>query len=110
MSGSQALILLLFNQNEKITCKEIIEQTGLSDGEVKRQLVSLTLLEHQILLANADKVKSSQMMVQTETNNDSKNKVVKKNVTGDDIFEVNVGFKSKLRRIAINTLQKKETK
>ena len=72
--------------------------------------MSLTLLEHQILLANADKVKSSQMMVQTEANNDSKNKVVKKNVTGDDIFEVNVGFKSKLRRIAINTLQKKETK
>jgi len=40
----------------------------------------------------------------------SKKKSIKKTITAKDRFRVNKGFKSKLRRIQINALQKKETR
>jgi cullin-4 len=40
----------------------------------------------------------------------NKTKSIKKKITKDDVFEVNMNFRSKLRRVTINSLQRKETK
>jgi hypothetical protein len=52
VSCSQAIILLTFNNAEKLSYIDIAGKTGLTDNELKRQLVALTLTEHPILLAS----------------------------------------------------------
>jgi hypothetical protein len=50
MSCSQALILLAFNDVPRLTCTKLGEITGLTEAELKRQLVSLTIAEHPVLV------------------------------------------------------------
>lgn len=53
MSCTQAIILLAFNNADQLSYQNIAEITGLSDTELKRQLVSLSLSEHQVLIASS---------------------------------------------------------
>jgi len=50
MSCSQAVILLVFNTRQQLSYMELLSITGLSDNELKRQIVSLTMNEHQVLI------------------------------------------------------------
>lgn len=51
LSGTQALVLLAFNSidnrnGESLTLESIVETTGLQLPELKKQLISLSMLEH----------------------------------------------------------------
>jgi len=101
MSCSQALILLAFNDNESLSYAQIKEITGLSENEVKRQLVALTMADHQVLIQTSLKPE--------ETKGGDSKKVVRRAIGPQDTFEVNTLFSAKLKRIAINQMQKKES-
>lgn len=64
VSGTQAIILLAFNNAQRLSYSEIKEATGLSDNELKRQLVSLSLSEHQILNVFAGESKGAESQSQ----------------------------------------------
>ena len=72
------------------------------------------MLEHQILKI-VDEAQPAKMTEATPDANTpavmmSKKKSIKKTISKEDKFFVNMGFRSKLRRIQINALQKKETR
>jgi len=46
LSCAQAVILLNFNQYEKIGYEQMQDLTGMSEDELKKQLISLSLMEH----------------------------------------------------------------
>ncbi len=75
--------------------------TGLNDDELKRQLVSLSLQEHQILVAS-NQDKNSMENKSQEVISLSRSKSVKKTFTPADIFRVNNAFNAKLKRIVVN--------
>ena len=118
LSGTQAVVLLAFNglsaSAPTLSFEQLIEVTGLDAPELKKQLISLSMLEHQVLqlqddsqpikmTENADKTAKQSLMM-------SKKKSIKKAITKTDKFSVNRQFKSKMRRIQINAIQKKETR
>jgi len=53
MSTLQCVVLMLFNRWDKISCKEICEATNIPREECKRQLTSLALGKH-LLLVHSD--------------------------------------------------------
>lgn len=96
MSCSQAVIVLAFNEHERLNFAQLKETTGLSEAELKRQLVSLTMADHQILI-NKEESKESKTLK-------ASGGVIKRTITEDDVFEVNSNFSARLKKIAINTL------
>lgn len=70
------------------------------------------MLEHQVLLV----VDSEQPLKMTESSNPdkpammSKRRTIRKVITKNDKFKVNFAFRSKLKRIQVNSIQKKETR
>lgn len=83
----QMVILLLFNNSNEYSFKEIMEATNISIPELKRNLVALALGKYRILLK--------------EPNN--------KKISEDDKFALNTKFDSKLFRIRIVAVAAKET-
>jgi len=78
----------------------------LTETELKRQLVSLTIAEHPVLVimnSGLEEAKDSKSIKQGGG-------VIKRQINSSDNFEVNTAFTARLKRIAINTLQKKESK
>lgn len=75
--------------------------------------MSLCMFEHQILTMVDD---SQPLKMQEQTSEGSKpamlakKKVIKKSITKTDKFKVNRDFKSKMKKIQINSLQKKESR
>lgn len=88
VSTYQMCVLLLFNSADKLTYKEIKSQTEIPDPDLKRALLSLSLMRYKILLK------------------DPKDKTVEPNHT----FTFNSKFRSKLFRVRIMTLHRKDTK
>ncbi|CAF2141394.1 unnamed protein product [Rotaria magnacalcarata] len=83
----QALVLLLFNQQNDVTYKDIHEQTKILEPELKRTLQSLACGKIRLL----------------------NKKPMSKDINSDDLFSLNTSFEHKLIRIKINQVQLKET-
>jgi cullin 1 len=75
----QAIILLLFNDHDKLSYAEIKSKLNLTDEDVAKQLHSMSCLKYKILV----KQPNTKMVANT------------------DIFEVNPNFTSKSKRIRI---------
>lgn len=84
----QTIILLLFNQNDKLTYADIKELINLDEIELRRTLISLSCGKARVLLKSTKGI---------EINN-------------EDIFVFNKHFTDKLFRIRINQIQLKNTK
>lgn len=83
----QCVVLLLFNETDKLSYAEIKELTNLDCHELKRTLLSLACGKHRVLLKNPKGVE----------------------IKEDDEFCFNNAFNEKLFRIKINQIQLKET-
>ena len=83
----QCVILMLFNESEKLTYGEIAEKSGMEEKELKRALQSLACAKIRIL------------------NKEPKSR----DVNDDDVFEVNTALNERLYRIKVNSIQVKET-
>jgi len=88
VSVFQSAVLLLFNDQEQWTFKELQETTGLDETELKRTLMSLALSSVKVL---------------------NKADTTKNEITADDSFSFRKEFTSKARRIKINAIQVRET-
>jgi len=84
----QTVVLLMFNEGEKYSFKEILQYTGLESNELKRTLQSLACSKIRLL------TKEPQSRTVNET----------------DVFQINVNFTAKALRINVNAVQVKETK
>lgn len=87
VSFFQTLVLLLFNNADRLTYVEIKQMTNIEDGELQRTLQSLALGKARVLLKHPKG----------------------KEVASDDRFTFNREFKYKLYKIKINQVQMKET-
>ncbi|EGD80886.1 hypothetical protein PTSG_11740 [Salpingoeca rosetta] len=83
----QAIVLLLFNDSQKLTCKEIQQATGIDMPTLKRTLQSLACGKIRVL-AKSPKGKE---------------------VDETDKFIVNYKFSNERRRVKINQIQMKQT-
>eukprot|EP01117_Protostelium_nocturnum_P004480 TRINITY_DN1616_c0_g1_i1.p1 TRINITY_DN1616_c0_g1~~TRINITY_DN1616_c0_g1_i1.p1 ORF type:complete len:736 (-),score=230.04 TRINITY_DN1616_c0_g1_i1:109-2316(-) len=88
VSTYQMVILLLFNERNEFTYKEIHEATNIPVNELKRNLVALTAGKAKIL---------------EKTGADAKK------VEEEDVFSFNSKFKSKLFKIKVLVVAQKET-
>ena len=88
-STFQAAVLLLFNsaRDESMTAREILDASGLEDGECRRTLQSLACGKHRVL-------------TKTPKGRD---------VADTDVFTVNAAFTDRLVRVKINSIQLRET-
>eukprot|EP01080_Neovahlkampfia_damariscottae_P011659 gene11659-4896_t len=84
----QSVVLLLFNDSDKLTFKELKENSGMNEKELKRTLQSLSVAKIHILKKNPNT----------------------KDVNDDDEFFYNKEFEHQLIRIRINQVQHQETK
>ena len=88
-STFQAAVLLLFNsaRDESMTAREILDASGVEDGECRRTLQSLACGKHRVL-------------TKTPKGRD---------VADTDVFTVNAAFTERLFRIKVNSIQLRET-
>jgi len=87
VSSYQMVILLLFNDSPKLTFKEISDQTGIPQADLKRNLQALINPKNKIL----DRESAS------------------KTIEDSDVFNFNTKFKSKLYRVKVMAVVQKET-
>ena len=90
LSGTQAVVLLAFNDGE-ISVSSLQEITGLEDNELKKALISLSIPQQQILKI-VDSDQAPKMTEGGETLPMSKKKSIKMNFTKNDKFMVNLSF------------------
>jgi len=83
----QAIVLLLFNDEDELGFKTIKEQTRLDDMELRRTLQSLACGTKRVLKKNP----------------------VGREVNDDDVFSFNADFEDPRSRVHINSIQAKET-
>ncbi|XP_074030664.1 cullin-4A [Leptinotarsa decemlineata] len=83
----QAMVLLLFNNSEKLTFSEIVDLTNMDMEELKRTLISLASSKSKVLMKQSKG----------------------KDIENDDTFCVNNKFSDKLFRVKINQIQLKES-
>ena len=87
VSLHQAAVLLLFNGSQSLSFADVVALTGLPEEEAKREVVALSCMKYKIL---------------SKTPSD-------KAVRLTDRLEVNTSFVSRHVRIAINSVQMKES-
>jgi len=87
VSQLQAMVLLTFNHSDTIGLADLLEQTGIESGELKRTLQSLACGKVRVLTKQPKG----------------------RDVEDADTFIINDEFTHKLYRIKINTIQLKET-
>ncbi|GAM23440.1 hypothetical protein SAMD00019534_066150 [Acytostelium subglobosum LB1] len=87
VSTPQMIMLLLFNDVEQLTFKQLEESSGLSAKELQKNLLALTNSKNKVL----DKEPST------------------KTVSTTDVFKFNAGFKSKLFKVKIMSVAQKDT-
>mmetsp|Transcript_7717 Transcript_7717/g.47813 ORF Transcript_7717/g.47813 Transcript_7717/m.47813 type:complete len:793 (+) Transcript_7717:183-2561(+) len=75
----QAALLMLFNDEDKLSYEEVRERLGLPEDELKRSLHSLSCAKYKILLKDGDR----------------------KKISSEDTFSVNTSFSDKFRRIKV---------
>jgi cullin-4 len=83
----QATVLLLFNDEEKLSLPEIVAATGLEDRELRRTLQSLACGRERVL------------------HKEPKGR----EILDGDVFSFNSAYTSRLYRVRINAIQLKET-
>jgi cullin-4 len=83
----QCVVLMLFNDAEKLSYEDIASKSGLEEKELKRALQSLACAKVRIL------------------NKEPKSR----DVNAGDVFEVNAALNERLFRIKVNSIQIKET-
>ena len=124
LGGTQAIVLLAFNDltgdQKSLSYEELLEVTGLSDSELKKAIITLSISQMQILKIVDDETPIQVIEKQnSQTNPDgksqplmmSKTKSIKKTISKQDRFEVNLKFRSNKKRIQVNTtLVKKENR
>lgn len=118
LSGIQAIVLLAFNDLEQgqqeLSFQQLKDLTGLEGPELRKQLISLSMSEHQVLVIVDDTMPLKMQEEKAATTSKpamlSKKMVIKKQITKDDKFKVNRNFRSKMKKIQINALQRKETR
>jgi len=88
VSTYQMCILMLFNEHNALTLREIRDATQIPDLELCRHLISLTTRKHRILRKG------------------SKGKSI---ASDDDTFTFNADYSSKLKRVKIPLVSMKET-
>jgi hypothetical protein len=110
LSGTQAVILLAFNELDVsdpfITFDKLQEVSELDPAELKKQLISLSMLEHKLLLLQDEKASVQVVKAAAEETPlvMAKAKSFKKTIAKADKFSVNRNFRSKMRRIQINSI------
>jgi len=87
VSHFQALVLLLFNTVDSLTCQEIGVQSGIAAQDLHRTLQSLALHKYVKLLTKEPKTRE---------------------VADGDVFTYNSGFTHKMYRIAVTQISPKE--
>ncbi|PNW75189.1 hypothetical protein CHLRE_12g516500v5 [Chlamydomonas reinhardtii] len=87
VSTFQAAVLMLFNDTDTLSYKDVLAGTGLEEKELKRTLQSLACGKVRVLTKEPKG----------------------RDVNDDDSFSFNTGFTEKLFRIKINSIQMKET-
>ena len=101
-------------ENESLTAEKLQDMTGLTPQELNLQLLSLSLRDSQVLVREGQGSEALKMQEGTKSKDVtlmmSKKKSLTAAVKKTDIFKINRGFKSKFKRVQINTLQKKETR
>ncbi|CAH8388345.1 unnamed protein product [Eruca vesicaria subsp. sativa] len=80
LSTYQAAVLCLFNNSERLSYQEIIEQLNLSHEDLVRVLLSLSCAKHRIL----------------------KKEPASKSISTTDVFEFNSSFTSNTRKIKVS--------
>mmetsp|Transcript_3091 Transcript_3091/g.7150 ORF Transcript_3091/g.7150 Transcript_3091/m.7150 type:complete len:760 (-) Transcript_3091:39-2318(-) len=86
VSAYQCLALVLFNQRAEVTLREMCEATKLPEEECKRQVTSLTVSRHKVLLHDA----------------------TGKDIAADSKLQVNSKFTSEKMKVAISLIKKEE--
>jgi len=99
VSLCQALVLLQFNDTNELMLQQLMSAVGLEDrSEMERVLLSLSL------------GKEGTRVLQKRDHDADKKKKTRMNVHNEDIFRIQLNFKSNTRRIRINNILMKETK
>jgi len=86
VSAYQCLALMLFNQRQEVTLREIIEATKLPEEECKRQVMSLTVSRHKVLIQDG----------------------TGKDLSFDAKLQVNNGFTSDKIKVQVSLIKKEE--
>ena len=87
--------------------------TGLQASDLKKNIISLCMAEHPVLKMVDDEGPTKMQVATTSDKKPAvmqKNKSIRKDIKPENKFVVNRNFRSKLKRVQINTLQKKETR
>ena len=87
VSTYQMVILLLFNDRDSLSYKELREATNIPIADLKRNLVALSSAKYKILEKEPDN----------------------KKVEDSDAFTFNAKFRSKLFRVKVMSVQQKES-
>ncbi|KAM9960053.1 hypothetical protein ACTFIW_007286 [Dictyostelium discoideum] len=130
VSSYQMVILLLFNDQSKLTFKEIADQTGIPTIDLKRNLLALTNPKNKILdrelpsLSTASTTTTTTTTTTTATSSSSSSSTStspssssssistptpSKSIDESDVFAFNTKFKSKLFRVKVMAVVQKET-
>jgi len=109
----QAVVLLLFNDAERLTVEELAKATSLEARELQRTLLSLTTKKFPILLverAGAAAAPDQGGSGEGHGEEGQGDKAKPAELGGEDVLVFNKGFKEKLYRIKVNNVvQLKET-
>mmetsp|Transcript_41719 Transcript_41719/g.117933 ORF Transcript_41719/g.117933 Transcript_41719/m.117933 type:complete len:751 (-) Transcript_41719:296-2548(-) len=86
VSAYQCLALMLFNKERELTLKEICDATALPKEECKRQVLSMTVPKHRLLLKSGSS----------------------KDLEDDTRLEVNAGFATDKIKVVVGLIKKEE--
>ncbi|GAV55826.1 hypothetical protein ZYGR_0AY02190 [Zygosaccharomyces rouxii] len=84
-----AIVLLLFEEHEELTTEQILELTNMSEQELQRQLISMSLAPKSRIL---------------------KKKPLSKTISLQDTFSINYGFTSPTQKVRLQTIANITTK
>ena len=90
LGGVQAVVLLAFNDSahQELSFEQLLGLTGLDAAELRKQLISLSMLEHQILTLIDDSAPLKMLEAGADAKSlmMSKKKSIKKTITNKDVF------------------------
>lgn len=117
VSGLQAIVLYCFNEGEQLSYEQLQAMTKLDERNLNQQLISLACMEYKILsVVKQQKPEEEEKKgIDTTAVKPSKQKkpgekkTIKKTISKEDSFTVNDKFICKMKRIVINSIQRKET-
>jgi len=111
VSTYQMCILLLFNNQAKLSYKEIKEATDIPENDLKRNLLSLTATRHKILLHEQASSSSSSSSSSASPADGAapSSSTPSKRVEEADEFSFNSAFKSKLYKVRVMNVSQRES-